>query len=223
MEDKYDYEYMYNIVNPKYKEIEETLEKITEDRTLLFNSKNKNLETITTKRIKKIEEDISKELIPKQFIEDKREIINYKLNIIKNLKKEPELSNEILDLYNVFPNKHHGGIYYIYLHNETKKIGEINCYAESHYDLAPGYPGTISAKITPEYRGNNYTLCALNLLAEKLHNEDIKEVYISALKNNIPSIKTIEKFGGELSEYSYGNIMCYRCDIEKIAKRGKTK
>ncbi len=56
--------------------------------------------------------------------------------------------------------------------------------------------GDVGFVIDPEYRGNSYAYHALCLVGELLKEKGIEDFWISAYKTNIPSVKTIEKYGG---------------------------
>lgn len=99
--------------------------------------------------------------------------------------------------------------YEIYLRNTHECIGEID-YRKFHVS---GYIGDIGYHIYKEFRGNGYAYQALELLGEKLYEDNIPNFVISAKNDNIASIKTIEKYGGKLKENVDG-IFIYVCDTK---------
>ncbi len=84
------------------------------------------------------------------------------------------------------------GYYSICLSGEKKVIGKIE-YMGYHTNE---FLGDVGFVIDPEYRGNSYAYHALCLVGELLKEKGIDDFWISAYKTNIPSVKTIEKYGG---------------------------
>lgn len=58
--------------------------------------------------------------------------------------------------------------------------------------------GNIAYSVRPSERGKGYASQMLHLLLEYAKKYGFKEVYLSAKRNNIPSVKTIMKNGGKL-------------------------
>ena len=85
-------------------------------------------------------------------------------------------------------------VYIIYLHGETKTIGNIN-YRGYHTSVIWG---DIGYTIEPETRGNHYAYRALCLLSEFLCENGVTDFWITAHVDNIPSNKTIQKYGAHL-------------------------
>ena len=94
--------------------------------------------------------------------------------------------------------------YYICLCANKEVIGIIK-YSGYHNDK---YLGDIGYRIASRFRGNNYSYQALCLLGELLKENGINDFWISAEKENIPSIKVIEKYGG-ISIFENSRIKCY--------------
>lgn len=104
----------------------------------------------------------------------------------------------------------------IYLHNKPILVGEIN-----YRGKMKCFPfGNISYCIDKKFQGNNYALKALKLITDKIYEDGIDKVFISAHDDNIPSLKTIEKFGGILIE-KISHICSYECDLNKIKNLNK--
>ena len=67
-------------------------------------------------------------------------------------------------------------------------------------------------KINKEYRGNGYAYQALELLGELLYEQGVTDFWISTFEENIPSIKTIEKYGAiNLENEENSNVKLYSC------------
>ena len=106
---------------------------------------------------------------------------------------------------------------YIIINSSTKDyIGEI-IYTNLNPDDTKKY-GNIAYYVSNEKRGNNYALKALNLLSDLLYAKGIKSIYIAAKPDNIASIKTIETFGGKISNFSNNTTIVYYCNLNKIKK-----
>ena len=84
------------------------------------------------------------------------------------------------------------GNYLICLAGKNQIIGKID-YRGYH---SSRFIGDIGCVILQEFRGHNYSYRALCLLGELLKENDISDFWISASIKNIPSVKTIEKYGG---------------------------
>lgn len=139
---------------------------------------------------------------------------------IKN--KQYDASDGEIDLYlkNTI-GKNGSREYLIYLHNTLTEIGKVIFWGQCDGEIP--FRGNVSYCIDPEYRGHHYALKALNLMADKLLEDGITTIYISAESHNIPSIRTIELFGGiPRSDIDPHNIQAYECDLEKIRKKDTT-
>ena len=123
--------------------------------------------------------------------------------------KRPSLSDGIIDLYQ--EKKYH---YTICEHGNSIPIGKIE-YREETKPI----PGNISYRILDDYQGHHYALRALRLLGSLLQQNGIEKIFITASTSfNIPSIKTIEQFGGTpypLEKKNNGPVP-YTCDLKKI-------
>lgn len=98
-------------------------------------------------------------------------------------------SNSIVDL-----RKRDKLTYLIYIHGKKTIVGTIE-YREYH---CSDYIGDIEYSIYEDFQGNNYAYYALCALAEYLHSINIPDFWISTYKENIPSFKTIKKYGGDI-------------------------
>lgn len=88
--------------------------------------------------------------------------------------------------------------YFIALHN-GQFIGCIEYRGLHSSDF-----GDIGYKIDEEYRGNGYAFRALSLLGDILLENGLEETWIAALASNLPSTRTIEKYGGTpIKSYPY--------------------
>ena len=122
--------------------------------------------------------------------------------------QKPSLSDGVIDLY-----LEDTYSYTICEHDENTPIGSIE-YKFSNHPI----PGNISYEINKNYQGHHYALRALRLLGRKLLDDGVTTIYITANdEKNVPSIKTIERFGGTRyrNEFRYG-VVPYICDLEKI-------
>ena len=128
------------------------------------------------------------------------------LNLILCLKaiimtKNPDASNDKIDLKK---NIHKGGKfgeYYILLHGTNTKVGQIGFYSKE----------SVGGLIYEEYRGNHYLYEALNLLSQILYNNGIECFYPIIHKDNIASIKLVERYGGRLIKELDGGLVQYEC------------
>lgn len=114
--------------------------------------------------------------------------------------------NDVIEIRKLSSDKYK---YEIYLRSTYECIGEID-YRKFH---ASGYMGDVGYHIYKEFRGNGYAYQALELLGEKLYEDNIPNFVISAEDDNIASIKIIEKYGGKLKE-KYDNILIYICNTK---------
>lgn len=132
------------------------------------------------------------------------------IEIVK--KNECEISDGEIDLYLEYHNLETGyRMCKIFLHNTSTYIGDIKFFGKSNYIAT----GNIAYNINQKFRGHGYALKALKLITDKIYEDGIDKVYIAAFDYNIPSIKTIEKFGGVLVENNR-KIRSYECDLKKI-------
>ena len=126
--------------------------------------------------------------------------------------RQADYSDGELDL---IINKHKGNgerdVYYnIRLTNTPVYIGEIRV----TYINPVKFYGDIGYELKPEYRGNGYMLKALNVLKEPLIKKGLTKPKFTVFPDNIPSVKTIEHFGG-VKIGSTGFYDIYEANIEE--------
>jgi predicted acetyltransferase len=134
----------------------------------------------------------------------KQEEIEYEILLLTPPIKE----NEKIDL-----RKTVRGRYIIFIHNSKIPVGEINYRAYHSSEIF----GDIGYTVHEEFRGNNYAFEALQLLSELLYEEGIPDFWISTYDSNIPSLKTIEKYGGTIIK-TERNIILFQCETRVRTK-----
>jgi hypothetical protein len=125
---------------------------------------------------------------------------------------KPDLTDGEIDIYLV-DNK--GDLAFsgvIYLHGTAIEVGQI----DYRGPCSDKWLGDIGYTIAEEFRGNNYAFKALKLISSIIASKGIENVTITTYSENIPSVKTIEKFGGVLSGTIRGNVLSYTCEIKPI-------
>lgn len=125
--------------------------------------------------------------------------------------KKADYSDGELDL---IINEHKGNgdrdVYYdIRLTDTSVYIGKIRV----TYANPVKFFGDIGYKIKKEYRGNGYMLKALNVLKKPLCERGLTHPRLTVYPSNIPSVKTIEKFGGKKVETT-GFYDIYEVDLD---------
>lgn len=125
--------------------------------------------------------------------------------------KKADYSDGELDL---IINEHKGNgdrdVYYdIRLTDTPVYIGEIRV----TYANPVKFFGDIGYELKKEYRGNGYMLKALNVLKEPLRERGLTHPRLTVYPSNIPSVKTIEKFGGKKVETT-GFYDIYEVDLD---------
>ena len=126
--------------------------------------------------------------------------------------KKPNYSDGELDLLiNELKSYQDKDVYYdIRLSNSPLYIGEIRV---TYYNPTR-FLGDIGYELKPEYRGNGYMLKALNVLKEPLIKKGLTKPKFTVFPDNIPSVKTIEHFGG-VKIGSTGFYDIYEANIEE--------
>ncbi len=154
-------------------------------------------------------DELKKSLLIDKYINIKQQLDIKRKNLYDALvnSRQPDLSDNEIDLYKSVNNEEIN--YIIKLNKNDECIGFIDYRKESVDTL-----GNIGYGIKPACRGNNYALKALNLVALDLLNEGVEDLIITAFKDNIPSIKTIENFGGILIDIK-DDILIYKCKLNK--------
>jgi predicted acetyltransferase len=133
--------------------------------------------------------------------------------------QKPDLTDGEIDIY---LNNTEGEISFrgiIYLHNTSTEIGQI----DYRGPCESKWLGDIGYTINTDYRGNNYAYKALELISPLIASKGIEKVTITTHEGNIASVKTIEKFGGVLTDTVHGDVLSYTCYIKQISKNNKTK
>ena len=78
--------------------------------------------------------------------------------------------------------------------------------------------GNVGYEINKEYRGNGYMLKALNVLKEPLRERGLTYPVFTVKPENIPSVKTIERFGGKkIDSNAFYDV--YEVDIDEEIKK----
>lgn len=124
------------------------------------------------------------------------------------------ISTDELDIY--VENK--GFSHYIYhltLHEDIKEIGHIRV----TYKECDDKFGNIGYEIKRQYQGCNFALKALELLEDEMIQRGLTKPIITAYPYNLPSIRTIEKFGGVLIR-EHDNLITYnKYQVDLLNKR----
>ena len=102
-------------------------------------------------------------------------------------------------------------MYHIYLKGKAIKIGHID-YEGYHSSIITGDIGYV---IDCNYNGHHYAYKALCLLSDYLYKNGIPDFYISVFSHNIPSIKTINRYGGEVIR-TEGRLTTYQCNTRLL-------
>ena len=135
--------------------------------------------------------------------------------IMSNLRiyeQKPDLTDGEIDIY---LNGNEGDISFrgiIYLHDTSLEVGVI----DYRGPCDSKWLGDIGYTINEEYRGNNYAYKALELISPVIASKGIDKVTITTYANNTPSVKTIEKFGGVLTDTINQDVLSYTCEIKPI-------
>lgn len=118
-----------------------------------------------------------------------------------------------IDLYEA-PYERGVKYYRITPHNVIKEIGFIKISYGAH--CIPKY-GHIGYEMDEKYRGNNYTIRALEMLVEEMMQRGLTKPTIAAKPSNIPSVRIIEKFGGIVIHQAINQFdwNIYQVDLEK--------
>ncbi len=138
------------------------------------------------------------------------ENLMYRLRVRMYELQDPTFTDGTIDLYT--DKKYH---FTICEHDKKEPIGVIE-----YIDTKNIIPGNISYEIYADYQGHHYALRALRIIGHELLDSGITSIVITATNNrNIPSMKTIEEFGGSLyrgfDKKEPGPIP-YSCDLKKI-------
>lgn len=123
-----------------------------------------------------------------------------------------------IDLYEA-PYERGVKYYRITPHDVVKEIGFIKISYGAN--CIPRY-GNIGYEIDERYRGNNYTIRALEMLVEEMMLRGLTKPTLAAKQSNIPSVRIIEKFGGKVIHQAQNQFdwNIYQVDLEnKIGQK----
>lgn len=196
--------------NPKDYSIQSTKKDLANQKRVLEEKIKKMKEALRTIEnnfvltpvVEELELNISK-------YERQIKAITQRLNMYE---KGPDLTDEEIDIYiQNDPNNisFHGTIY---LHGKDIEIGNI----EYRGPVDSKWLGDIGYHIEREFNGHNYAYKALQLISSLIAAKGIEKVTITTYKDNIASVKTIEKFGGVLSDNTLDDVASYTCYIKPI-------
>ena len=138
--------------------------------------------------------------------------------VMSNLRiyeQKPDLTDGEIDIY---LNGNEGDIAFrgiIYLHNTSLEVGVI----DYRGPCDSKWLGDIGYTINEEYRGNNYAYKALQLISPVISSKGIDKVTITTYANNAPSVKTIEKFGGVLTDTINNDVLSFTCEIKPVLQQ----
>ena len=139
-------------------------------------------------------------------LNEKYYLLNEKLDYLKSEFIASDNEIEIKRFGNNVCNR-----YNIYIKGKGLKVGYID-YRGYHNSIVLGDIGYV---IDYRYRGNNYAYKALCLLSNYLYENNIPDFYISVFHDNIPSIKTIRKYGGGMIIKKDNMITTYQCETRE--------
>lgn len=118
-------------------------------------------------------------------------------------------SNEILDIYlNDGGIKKGYGNFDVFLHGTSTKIGHVRLNRDTDKVF-----GNIGYGLDEEYRGHHFMLQSLNLLKDTMLKMKIVKPIITVEPDNLASVKTIQAFGGILTEKNNGWYDTYEVDL----------
>lgn len=169
---------------------------------------NQNLEIVKKrKELKELEEQLSLlQNTPfsgsnkQQEIDNKIRNLFSKIDLVRGeirfLEGNPIVSNEKLDIYLDNGSIENGcGIFEIHLHGTPNRIGYVRLIRDPHNSF-----GNISYALDEKYRGHHFMLQSLDLLKDTMLKMKIVKPIITVEPDNEASIKTIQAFGGVLTE-----------------------
>lgn len=107
----------------------------------------------------------------------------------------------------------------IYLHDTAIEVGVI----DYRGPVDSKWLGDIGYTIKEEYRGHNFAYKALNLISQLIASKGIDKVTITTYPTNLPSVRTIEKFGGVLNEGTEDDFLSYTCQIKPVLEHAVKK
>lgn len=178
---------------------------------------------MTKEELKQEIDQIGAEISSIEYVADDTERYNELYRRLNKLKEMHDVvsrsivaSSEELDIY-VENKGFNGYIYHLTIHDDIKPIG----YIRITYDNGKTMYGNIGYEIRLPYRGNNFSLKALELLEDTMINNGLTKPILIAHKTNLASIRIIEKFGGELIANSTNSSTYNRYQVDLLEKRQK--
>lgn len=91
----------------------------------------------------------------------------------------------------------------IYLHGTDENVGRIWFDENENFESERvKYYGNVGYWLKEKYQGHSYALKALKLIKKVMLEDEVKSMLFSILPGNVPSRKTVEKFGA--------HILCHR-------------
>ena len=188
----------------------------------LINEKEKlvkELEEINYKIYKELNEGKDYNEVYNSELFKQRKLLSDKLDLIERelfINEESIISDEIIELKKKDDNII--GDYFIYLKSTNESIGLIK-YRGYHNEGC----ADIGYIIDEQYRNKGYAKRALGLLGEHLFNNNINDFWISCYKTNVPSVKIIISYGGNIIKEE-NDILLFECitkkrNIEESIKR----
>lgn len=98
---------------------------------------------------------------------------------------------------------------------------EIVGYVQVGYGVVDSIHGNLGYEIKEKYRGYGYALKALEVLCDVLVEHGMDDVMLCIKSDNVPSIKTAERFGAVLVDEGIGfeNINKYKVNLQQKVKR----
>ena len=184
-------------IEAKRDALEEKLENLEEKLELLYVED------------RKIDLDDSNFLEKTMEIHTKKEQVFQEMDKIREeidlLLKPLVASNETLDIY-----LENGGIrkgygnFSVFLHGTSTRIGHVRLNRENNNVF-----GNVGYGLDAKYRGHHFMLQSLNLLKKTMLKMKIVKPVITVEPKNIASVKTIQAFGGVLTESHKDNDRYY--------------
>lgn len=121
-------------------------------------------------------------------------------------------TDEELDIYEN-PIERSNKKYHITLHGIPREIGLIEICYDTTVVRSRGH---IGYEMDERYRGNSYMSKALELLVDEMLSRNLDNPTLAVYPSNIPSIRTVEKFGGEIIHEAQNRFdwNIYRVDLK---------
>ena len=150
------------------------------------------------------------------ILHEELDMCSYNLNVVEGFMTS-EISSQNMSLY-LIDGHEVNKKYAIFLPDLQVCIGEIGC---SEIEYRNEKKINVFYRIFSDFRGHNYALDALNLMAEGLYQRGVNSLFFYIDTRNVASIKTAEKFGGVVTE-QYNDVVTYEADLVKIFETKKS-